>query len=114
MLRCFESPWIPYGIAHLSSFSRLVPVVPVFIDMSSSSYFEVIKNPMDLSTMSAKLEEGMYKDRFAFEGDFSLMISNAKRYNVAGSYAYTEAIAIETLFEKRELPTLHGIRAILS
>jgi len=52
--------------------------------------------------MSAKLDAGMYKDRFAFEADFALMISNAKQYNVAGSYAHNEAIAMETLFEKRE------------
>lgn len=60
--------------------------------------------------MSAKLEEGMYKDRFAFEADFALMISNAKQYNVGGSYAYNEALAIETLFEKREPSTLVEFR----
>ena len=75
----------------------------MFIDIHPSSYFEVIKNPMDLSTMSAKLDTGMYKDRFAFEADFALMVSNAKQYNVPGSYAHNEAIAIETLFEKRKL-----------
>lgn len=57
---------------------------------------------MDLSTIGAKLEEGHYKDRFAFEFDFRLMIVNAKKYNVAGSYAHTEAISLETFFEKRE------------
>lgn len=64
------------------------------------SYYEVIKNPMDLSTMGAKLEEGMYRDRFAFEADFRLMIANAKQYSPAGSYAHTEAIFFETFFEK--------------
>jgi transcription initiation factor TFIID subunit 2 len=57
---------------------------------------------MDLSTIGAKLEAGMYKDRFAFQSDFHLMISNAKLYNAAGSYAHNEAIALETFFEKRE------------
>lgn len=52
--------------------------------------------------MSAKLEEGMYKDRFAFAADFSLMINNAKQYNVAGSYAHNEATIVENFFEKRE------------
>ena len=66
------------------------------------SYYEVIKNPMDLSTMGAKLEAGMYKDRFAFEGDFRLMIVNAKQYSPAGTYAHTEAIFLETFFEKCE------------
>lgn len=56
--------------------------------------------------MGAKLGEGHYKDRFAFEVDFRLMIVNAKRYNVAGSYAHTEAIFLETFFEKCEWSTL--------
>lgn len=56
---------------------------------------------MDLCTMGAKLEDGMYKDRFAFQEDFRLMISNAKRYNTPGSFAHNEAIALETFFEKR-------------
>ncbi|KAG6333744.1 hypothetical protein ID866_5345, partial [Astraeus odoratus] len=64
------------------------------------NYYEIIKNPMDLSTMGAKLEEGMYKDRFAFESDFRLMIANAKQYSPAGSYAHTEAIFFETFFDK--------------
>jgi len=56
---------------------------------------------MDLCTMGAKLGDGMYKDRFAFQEDFRLMISNAKRYNVPGSFAHNEAIALEIFFEKR-------------
>lgn len=56
---------------------------------------------MDVCTMGAKLEDGMYKDRFMFQEDFRLMISNAKRYNTPGSFAHNEAIALETFFEKR-------------
>lgn len=67
------------------------------------SYFDVIKDPMDLSTMGAKLEEGMYKDRFAFQSDFRLMLSNAKLYNTPGSFVHNEAIALEIFFEKREI-----------
>jgi len=66
------------------------------------SYFEVIKDPMDLCTMGAKLEDGMYKNRFAFQDDFRLMVSNAKRYNAPGSFAHSEAIALEIFFEKRK------------
>ena len=57
---------------------------------------------MDLSTMGAKLEEGMYKDRFAFRADFQLMVSNAKLYNMPGSYVHNEAIALEVFFDKRK------------
>lgn len=58
---------------------------------------------MDLSTVNAKLESGKYKDRFDFEADFRLMISNAKTYNAAGSYAHGEAVALEAFFDKRSL-----------
>jgi transcription initiation factor TFIID subunit 2 len=64
------------------------------------SYFEIIKNPMDVSTMNAKLEAGMYKERFAFEADFRLMIRNAKTYNMPGTFAYNEALALESVFDK--------------
>jgi hypothetical protein len=74
------------------------------------SYYEVIKSPMDLSTMGAKVEAGMYKDRFAFEADFRLMIANAKQYNPSGTYAHTEAIFLETFFEKRKL---HGTETLV-
>ncbi|KAI0937072.1 hypothetical protein AcV5_005059 [Taiwanofungus camphoratus] len=77
----------------------LQPVDPV--RDRAPNYFDIIKNPMDLSTMSAKLEQGKYKDRFAFEADFRLMISNAKLYNVAGSYAHNEALALESFFDKQ-------------
>ncbi|KAL4070551.1 hypothetical protein J3A83DRAFT_4244024 [Scleroderma citrinum] len=83
---------------HKNAILFMQPVDPV--RDHAPNYYEVIKNPMDLSTMGAKLEEGMYKDRFGFEADFRLMIANAKQYSPAGSYAHTEAIFLETFFEK--------------
>lgn len=47
-------------------------------------YFDIIKNPMDISTMSAKLAAGQYPDRYAFRDDFKLIISNAITFNIAG------------------------------
>ncbi|KXN88910.1 Transcription initiation factor TFIID subunit 2, partial [Leucoagaricus sp. SymC.cos] len=75
------------------------PVDP--IRDNAPRYFDIIKEPMDLRTMGAKIEAGMYKDRFTFQADFHLMISNAKLYNAAGSYVHNEAIALETFFEKQ-------------
>ncbi len=64
------------------------------------SYFDVIKAPMDMSTMNAKLESGQYKDRFAFEADFRLMTNNAKTYNMPGSFAHNETLELESFFDK--------------
>ncbi|KAH9929687.1 uncharacterized protein B0H18DRAFT_995740 [Fomitopsis serialis] len=77
----------------------LQPVDPV--RDHAPNYFEVIKNAMDLSTMNAKLESGQYKDRFGFEDDFRLVISNAKSYNAPGSYVHSEALALESFFDKQ-------------
>ena len=55
---------------------------------------------MDISTMNAKLEAGMYKERFGFEADFRLMIRNAKTYNMPGTFAYNETLAMESVFDK--------------
>ena len=64
------------------------------------SYYDVIKNPMDLSTMKSKLDAGMYKDRVEFAADFKLMIENAKTYNQPGQFAYNEAVALEGFFDQ--------------
>ncbi|KAI9511720.1 hypothetical protein F5148DRAFT_1168299 [Russula earlei] len=76
----------------------LQPVDPV--RDRAPNYFEIIKNPMDISAMNAKLEAGMYKERFAFEADFRLMIRNAKTYNMPGTFAYSETLALESVFDK--------------
>ncbi|KAL4251521.1 Transcription initiation factor TFIID subunit 2 [Abortiporus biennis] len=76
----------------------LQPVDPV--RDRAPNYFDIIKNPMDISTMSAKLEQGQYKDRFAFEADFRLMIANAKQYNMPMSFVHNEAVKLEAFFDK--------------
>lgn len=57
--------------------------------------------------MNVKLEEGLYKDRDAFEADFRLMIKNCQAYNSAGTYAFNESLAVDTFFEKREYKIYH-------
>ncbi|EJU02667.1 hypothetical protein DACRYDRAFT_21692 [Dacryopinax primogenitus] len=76
-----------------------MPVDP--IRDRAPNYFDVIKNPMDLSNISAKLEDGRYGDRFAFEQDFRLMIQNAHTYNPLGTYAHTEANKLQEFFDKQ-------------
>ncbi|KAK0505753.1 TATA-binding protein associated factor Taf2 [Armillaria luteobubalina] len=76
----------------------LQPVDPV--RDKALNYFDIIKEPMDLGTMGARLEAGLYKDRFAFRDDFRVMIANAKHYNMPGSPVHDAAIALELSFEK--------------
>ncbi|VDB95451.1 unnamed protein product [Peniophora sp. CBMAI 1063] len=62
-------------------------------------YFDIIKQSMDLSNMRAKLEAGLYPDRFAFEAHFSLMIRNAKTYNVHATFVAKETSNLESYLE---------------
>lgn len=63
------------------------------------NYFEVIQDPMDLSSMSNKLNAGLYKDRFDFKADFELLIRNAKTFTPdPKAYVNVSASALEKLF----------------
>lgn len=50
--------------------------------------------------MSAKLEQGKYKDRAEFEADLRLLIRNAKQYNMPKTAAYEDAMGLERAFDK--------------
>ncbi|OXC60064.1 hypothetical protein LQV05_005617 [Cryptococcus neoformans] len=61
------------------SFFFRQPVDPVR-DMAPD-YLTIIKKPMDLSTIRAKLDNGMYTSRQDFVSDIRLIISNCYTYN---------------------------------
>ncbi|WVR08077.1 hypothetical protein IAU60_005123 [Kwoniella sp. DSM 27419] len=67
-------------IAHKTSLFFRQPVDPV--RDAARDYFEVIKDPMDLSTIRAKLDNGMYATRHEFANDVKLIISNCMNYNI--------------------------------
>lgn len=75
------------------------PVDPIR-DMAPS-YFEHIKQPMDLSTMAGKLDAGMYKDRFGFRDDFKLMINNCYLFNGTESLPGQLAATFDAYFDKQ-------------
>ena len=58
-------------------------------------YYEVIKNPMDLSTMKSK----NYENTESFKSDFKLMINNAIIYNEEESYVAKCAMDLNRLFD---------------
>ncbi|RKP08970.1 putative histone acetyltransferase, partial [Thamnocephalis sphaerospora] len=69
-------------------------------------YYEVITEPMDLSTMEAKVDADEYRTRDAFIYDAKLIFDNCRTYNGEGTTYYKCANRVENhFFEKiREWP----------
>ena len=63
-----------------------IPVDPIALQIPD--YFDVIKNPMDLSTIKEKLDTGKYTDPWQFVTDMWLMFDNAWLYNRRNSRVY--------------------------
>lgn len=59
-------------------------------------YFDIVRRPMDLSTIRRKLDSGMYKDPWEYVDDVWLMFDNAWLYNRKTSrvYKYASKVSI--------------------
>ena len=55
-------------------------------------YSDVVKNPMDLSTMRSKIDSFEYNTLEEFESDFYLMINNCLAYNSKDTVFYRAAL----------------------
>jgi hypothetical protein len=55
------------------------PVDP--ITYQCPDYYDIVKNPMDLSTMQEKMNKGQYNTPQEFEADIRLIIDNCLTYN---------------------------------
>ena len=54
-------------------------------------YPNIVRNPMDLGTISKKLDKSEYSDIFEFNKDMKLVWSNARRFNQPGSNIHKTA-----------------------
>ncbi|KAK1432701.1 hypothetical protein QVD17_09599 [Tagetes erecta] len=78
-------------------FNKPVDVVALKIP----DYFNVIKQPMDLGTIKAKLGSGSYSSPFQFLADVRLTFSNAMTYNPPGNDVHIMADVLSKFFELR-------------
>lgn len=60
-------------------------------DQYAPGYSQIIKTPMDFSTIRSKLNEGSYSTLFLFKRDFELMCTNAMTYNTNDTIYYVSA-----------------------
>lgn len=58
-------------------------------------YHEIIKKPMDLTTIRQKIEKNEYHSKEDFEADVKLIFENAKSYNHPSTIYYKYAEEVE-------------------
>ena len=75
----------------------------------AENYFDVIRNPMDMLTMSQKANKGQYKSLQSLRQDFELMCNNALLFNKPGDEYFSASVAfferIEGYFESLQRQT---------
>nr|CAG8621946.1 9526_t:CDS:2 [Entrophospora candida] len=64
-------------------------------------YPNIIKNPMDLSTIYNKLEKEEYTSAEEFEADIRLMFDNCYKFNAPGTDVYNMGKQLEKVFDKK-------------
>lgn len=77
----------------------LEPVDP--IAMGIPHYPEIIKNPMDLSTVERKLDSQEYDGSEDFEADIRLIFSNCYTFNPPGSPVFNFCTQLEAAFNSK-------------
>lgn len=77
----------------------ILPVDPEALGIPD--YFNIIKNPMDFSTIRKKLDDKKYTNPEEFAEDVRLVFSNAKTYNGKGTDVYIMAEQIQDVFESQ-------------
>lgn len=74
--------------------------VPVNKD-EVGDYYDVIKEPMDLSTMESKLENDKYESFDKFLYDCKLIFNNCRAYNAETTTYYKNAVKLEKFLNKK-------------
>uniref|UniRef100_UPI00358FDFD2 bromodomain-containing protein 2-like n=1 Tax=Myxine glutinosa TaxID=7769 RepID=UPI00358FDFD2 len=64
-------------------------------------YHEIVKQPMDLSTIKRKMDGREYRDTQEFAADMRLMFSNCYRYNPPDHDVVSMASELQVVFEMR-------------
>lgn len=66
----------------------------------ANRYYVEIKEPMDFSTISKKLDEGAYATMEDFAKDVELIFRNCRTFNPPTTYPVTCADAVERVWKK--------------
>lgn len=77
--------------------------------LSIPDYFDIIKKPMDLSTIKRKLDTGQYQDPWQYVDDVWLMFENAWLYNRKTSRVYRYCTKLKEVFEHEIDPVMQSL-----
>ncbi|GAN08877.1 hypothetical protein MAM1_0228c08395 [Mucor ambiguus] len=75
----------------------------------ASDYYDIIKEPMDMTTYERKLYEHQYSNEEELAEDIRLMFRNCYKYNPPNHLVHTLGQEFEEIFEK-QWAKLHGIK----
>ncbi|XP_032896548.1 CREB-binding protein isoform X5 [Amblyraja radiata] len=83
------------------------PVDPSLLGIPD--YFDIVKNPMDLSTIKRKLDTGQYQEPWQYVEDVWLMFNNAWLYNRKTSRVYKYCAKLAEVFEQEIDPVMQSL-----
>lgn len=77
--------------------------------LPQQDYFDIVKNPMDLSTIKRKLDTGQYQEPWQYVEDIWLMFNNAWLYNRKTSRVYKYCSKLAEVFETEIDPVMQSL-----
>uniref|UniRef100_A0A8C1CNQ9 histone acetyltransferase n=1 Tax=Cyprinus carpio carpio TaxID=630221 RepID=A0A8C1CNQ9_CYPCA len=83
------------------------PVDPTLLGIPD--YFDIVKNPIDLSTIKRKLDTGQYQEPWQYVDDIWLMFNNAWLYNRKTSRVYKYCSKLSEVFEQEIDPVMQSL-----
>ncbi|KAL4648694.1 CREB-binding protein-like isoform X3 [Arapaima gigas] len=83
------------------------PVDPLRLGIPD--YFDIVKNPIDLSTIKRKLDTGQYQEPWQYVDDVWLMFNNAWLYNRKTSRVYKYCSKLAEVFELEIDPVMQSL-----
>uniref|UniRef100_A0A8C6KDY4 histone acetyltransferase n=1 Tax=Nothobranchius furzeri TaxID=105023 RepID=A0A8C6KDY4_NOTFU len=83
------------------------PVDPMLLGIPD--YFDIVKIPIDLSTIKRKLDTGQYQEPWQYVDDVWLMFNNAWLYNRKTSRVYKYCTKLAEVFEVEIDPVMQGL-----